>query len=302
LMFMATDTTYYPGLSQFVTVNAAASSPSPIAGASNYVAGDSGRIYELNFKLTVAGNYYIVTTCDSTASLYRNNAVSTNPYPIGPNKVFSYTGNSVTPATGNFQNFFYFFYNTQISTNDCDSPPTTVPVNTISAPTFKLQGDSLIASAATSYQWYMNDDFLTGATNQVYKPTKNAIYKVMANTNGCQIISENKVILVRDNNGNIITDISEGAAKEINLKITSTDFVENLIKGNSFYIQFNNLQNNNISLDVINSMGTRVAHKENLINQRNAQKVNIENLVTGVYYIKVYANNKVYVQRVFITN
>jgi hypothetical protein len=302
LMFMATDTTYYPGLSQFVTVNAAASSPSPIAGASNYVAGDSGRIYELNFKLTVAGNYYIVTTCDSTASLYRNNAVSTNPYPIGPNKVFSYTGNSVTPATGNFQNFFYFFYNTQISTNDCDSPPTTVPVNTISAPTFKLQGDSLIASAATSYQWYMNDDFLTGATNQVYKPTKNAIYKVMANTNGCQIISENKVILVRDNNGNIITDISEGAAKEINLKITSTDFVENLIKGNSFYIQFNNLQNNNISLDVINSMGTRVAHKENLINQRNAQKINIENLVTGVYYIKVYANNKVYVQRVFITN
>lgn len=49
-------------------------------------------------------------------------------------------------------------------------------------------------------------------------------------------------------------------------------------------------------------MGTRVAHKENLINQRNAQKINIENLVTGVYYIKVYANNKVYVQRVFITN
>jgi hypothetical protein len=299
---MATDTTYYPGLSQFVTVNAAASSPSPSAGASNYVAGDSGRIYELNFKLNVAGNYYIVTTCDSTASLYRNNAVSTNPYPIGPNKVFSYTGNSVTPATGNFQNFFYFFYNTQISTSDCDSPPTTIPVNIISAPTFKLQGDSLTATAATSYQWYMNDEFLTGATNQVYKPTKNAIYKVMANTNGCQIVSENKVILVRDNNGNIITDISEGAAKEINLKITSTDFVENLIKGNSFYIQFNNLQTNNISLDVINSMGTSVAHKENLINQRTAQKIDIENLVTGVYYIKVYANNKVYVQRVFITN
>jgi hypothetical protein len=302
LMYMATDTTYYPGLSQFVTINAAASSPSPSAGASNYVAGDSGRIYELNFKLNVAGNYYIVTTCDSTASLYRNNAVSTNPYPIGPNKVFSYTGNSVTPATGNFQNFFYFFYNTQISTSDCDSPPTTVPVNIISAPTFKLQGDSLIATAATSYQWYMNDEFLTGATNQVYKPTKNAIYKVMANTNGCQIVSENKVILVRDNNGNIITDISEGATKEINLKITSTDFVENLIKGNSFYIQFNNLQTNNISLDVINSMGTGVAHKENLINQRTAQKIDIENLVTGVYYIKVYANNKVYVQRVFITN
>ena len=302
LMYMATDTTYYPGLSQFVTVNAAASSPSPVAGASNYVAGDSGRIYELNFKLNVAGNYYIVTTCDSTASLYRNNNVTTNPYPIGPNKVFSYTGNSVTAATGNFQNYFYFLYNTQISTSDCDSPPTTIPVNIIGAPTFKLQGDSLTATAATSYQWYMNDEFLNGATNQVYKPTKNAIYKVMANTNGCQILSENKLVLVRDNSGNIITNILEGSAKDINLRITSTDYIENLIKGNAFYISFSNLQTNNISLDVLNSMGNRVAHKNKLVNQRNPQKIDIENLVTGVYYIKVYANNKIYVQRVFITN
>jgi hypothetical protein len=302
LMYMATDTTYYPGLSQFVTVNAAASSPSPVAGASNYVAGDSGLIYEVNFKLNVAGNYYIVTTCDSTASLYRNNNVTTNPYPIGPNKLFSYTGNSVTAATGNFQNYFYFLYNTQISTSDCDSPPTTIPVNIISAPTFKLQGDSLTASAATTYQWYMNDEFLNGATSQVYKPTKNAIYKVMTNNNGCQILSENKLVLVRDNNGNIITNIIEGSAKDINLRITSTDYIENLIKGNAFYISFSNLQTNDISIDVLNSMGNRVAYKNKLVNQRTPQKIDIENLVTGVYYIKVYAKNKVYVQRVFITN
>ena len=302
LMYMATDTTYYPGLSQFVTVNAAASSPTPTPGSSNYVAGDSGRIYELNFKLNVAGNYYIVANCDSTATLYRNNGITTNPYPIGPNKVFSYSGNSVTPATGNYQNYFYFFYNTQISTNDCDSPPTTIPVNKVSTPTFKLQGDSLIASAANTYQWYMNDELVTGATSQIYKPLKNANYKVMANTNGCQILSDNKLVLVRDNNGNIITDIIEGAAKDINLKITSNDNIENLIKGNSFYIQFNNLQTNDISLDVFNSMGNRVAHKDKLINQRTPQKIDIENLITGVYYIKIYANNKAYVQRVFITN
>jgi hypothetical protein len=302
LMYMATDSTYYPGLSQFVTVNAAASSPSPTSGASNYVAGDSGRIYELNFKLNVAGNYYIVATCDSTATLYRNNGITTNPYPIGPNKVFSYSGNSVTPATGNFQNYFYFFYNTQISTSDCDSPPTTIPVNIVSAPTFKLQGDSLTATSATTYQWYMNDETISGATSQVYKPLKNAIYKVMANTNGCQMLSENKVILLRDNSGNLVTDVVEGSVKDINLKITSTDFIENLIKGNAFYIQFSNLQTNDISLDVLNSMGHRVAHKDKLINQRTAQKIDIENLVTGVYYIKIYANNKIYVQRVFITN
>jgi hypothetical protein len=208
----------------------------------------------------------------------------------------------VTAASGNFQNFFYFFYNTQISTSDCDSPPTTIPVNIISTPTFKLQGDSLTATAATTYQWYMNDEFLNGATSQVYKPTKNAIYKVMTNNNGCQILSENKLVLVRDNNGNIITNILEGSAKDINLRITSTDYIENLIKGNAFYISFSNLQTNDISIDVLNSMGNRVAYKNKLVNQRTPQKIDIDNLVTGVYYIKVYAKNKVYVQRVFITN
>ena len=41
---------------------------------------------------------------------------------------------------------------------------------------------------------------------------------------------------------------------------------------------------------------------QNLINQRSPQKININNLTTGVYYVKIYANKKVYVQRVFIAN
>jgi hypothetical protein len=49
-------------------------------------------------------------------------------------------------------------------------------------------------------------------------------------------------------------------------------------------------------------MGTNVFHKENLINQRSPQKININNLTPGVYFVKIYANKKVYVQRVFITN
>jgi CshA-type fibril repeat protein len=102
--------------------------------------------------------------------------------------------------------------------------------------------------------------------------------------------------------GNIITNIIEGSAKDINLRITSTDYIENLIKGNTFYVSFGNLQTNDISLDVLNSMGNRVAFKNKLVNQRTPQKIDIPNLVTGVYYIKIYANNKVYVQRVFITN
>jgi hypothetical protein len=75
-----------------------------------------------------------------------------------------------------------------------------------------------------------------------------------------------------------------------------------MIKGSSFYIQFSNIQTEGITLDIMNSMGSNVFHKENLINQRSPQKIFINNLTTGVYFVKIYANKKVYVQRVFVTN
>jgi hypothetical protein len=100
----------------------------------------------------------------------------------------------------------------------------------------------------------------------------------------------------------IATPIEEAPTKEISLRISSVDYIENMIKGSSFYVQFSNIQTEGISLDIINSMGSNVFHKENLINQRSPQRININNLSSGVYFVKIYANKKVYVQRVFITN
>ena len=282
--------TYYP--IQTVSLNVPASSPSPATGASPFVAGDTGRIYALNLKIPQAGDYIILSRCDS-ASIFRNNAAPDPTYPVGPNRLISFTGNSVGSASGNFQNYFYFFYNTQVRTEDCVSSPTLINVSSNSKPEITFSGDTLISTAGSTYQWYMNDELIQGATNRSYKPLKNAMYKVATIAGDCQNISDNKLILV--------TDVAEANAKEISLKITSTDYVDNLIRGNSFYIQFSNIQTQGISLEMINSMGERVFRKENLINQRTPQQVNIGSLNSGIYFAKIYANNKVYVQRVFIT-
>ena len=79
-------------------------------------------------------------------------------------------------------------------------------------------------------------------------------------------------------------------------------YIDNLIKGNSFYIQFSNIQTRDIKLDIINSTGDRVFQKDKLNNQISAQPVQVPTLTTGIYYVKVFANNKVYVQSVFVTN
>ena len=285
--------TYYP--IQTVSLNIPASNPNPTIGLSTNAAGDTGRIYALNLKIPQAGDYIIISKCDS-ATLFRNNAATDPTYPIGPNKIISFTGNSVGSSSGNYQNYFYFFYNTQVSTTDCLSAASLINVSSNGKPTITQSGDSLISSSGNSYQWYMNDSLLQGATKQSYRPTRNAMYKVSTKSiaGDCENISDNKLILV--------TDIAEANAKEINLKISSNDNIENFIKGNSFYIQFSNIQSQGISLEIINSLGGKVFHKENLINQGTPQHILIDSFSTGIYFVKIYANNKVYVQRVFITN
>jgi hypothetical protein len=165
--------TYYP--IQTVSLNIPASSPSPTPGASPFVAGDTGRIYALNLNIPQAGDYIIISKCDS-ASLFRNNGATDPTYPLGPNRVVSFTGNSVGAASGNYQNYFYFFYNTQVKSLDCMSNASQISVSINSKPTITQSGDSLVSSIGSSYQWYINDSLITGATNQSYRPTRNAMY------------------------------------------------------------------------------------------------------------------------------
>ena len=287
--------TFYP--IQTTYLNVPASSPTPIAATNAngtpFVEGDTGRIYALNLKIARAGDYILVIKCDS-ATVFRNSNLKDPTYPIGYSKMFSYTGNSVQTASGNFQNFYYFFYNTQIKAGNILTAASEVNVKTADKPSFIFTDTTLKATSASTYQWYLNDETIVGATNQNYRPSTNGMYKVATKLDNCTSVSDSRLIMV--------TAIEEASVKEIGLRISSDDYIENMIKGSSFYIQFSNIQTEGITLDIMNSMGSNVFHKENLINQRSPQKININNLTTGVYFVKIYANKKVYVQRVFIAN
>jgi hypothetical protein len=295
--FSADGTTYSYYPLQTTSLNVPASSPIPVVASAStgtpFVDGDTGRIYALNLKVAQAGDYIIIIKCDS-ATVFRNSGLKDPTYPIGPSKIFSYTGNSVQTASGNYQNYFYFFYSTQINTGDAMSAATEVPVKTSDKPSFIFTDTTLKSTSAASYQWYLNDETIVGATNQNYRPSTNGMYKVATKLGTCTSVSDSRLIMV--------TAIEEAPVKEISLRISSDDYIENMIKGASFYVQFSNIQTEGITLDIINSMGTNVFHIENLINQRSPQKININNLTPGVYFVKIYANKKVYVQRVFITN
>ena len=297
-----TDTTYsyFPSQTQKAILHVGASSPSPTpatgsAGSGTptpFVQGDTGRIYAINMNISQAGNYILIARCLDSATIFRNNLITTNNHPFGPTVLATITGNW---AGSNFEKFYYFFYNMQISTPKYEKALSKIPVILTAKPIISQVGiDSLNTTAADTYQWFMNDESITGATKSGIKVTKNAMYKVSATTGTCTNYSDNKLVL--------ITDIPQAPTKEIGLKIVSTDYIENIIKGNQFYIQFNNVKTNAIGLNILNSSGQIVFQKDKLNNQNTAQPVQVPTLTTGIYYVKVFANNKVYVQSVYVTN
>ncbi len=301
-----TDSTYsyYPSQTQKSTIHVVASSPNPTpasgtaasGAATPYVAGDTGRIYAINMNLTQPGNYILIARCTDSATIYRNNNINTINYPFGPSLLASITGNWVG---ADYEKYYYFFYNMQISTAHHETALTTIPVVLAPKPIITQIGiDSLSTSLADNYQWFRNDEYINGANKQGYKIPNtiagNALYKVSTTIGTCTNYSDNALILV--------TDVPQAPSNEIGLKILSTDYIENMIKGNQFFIQFNNIKTNTASVSILNSVGETVFQKEKLNNQTTPQSVQVPTLNSGVYFVKVFANNKVYVQRVFITN
>jgi len=77
------------------------------------------------------------------------------------------------------------------------SIPITVTVNTGIVPTITQIGNSLQSSNASTYQWYLNDTLISGATGQTYITSQSGIYSVATiDVNGCPATSNQLSVIV----------------------------------------------------------------------------------------------------------
>jgi hypothetical protein len=149
-------------------------------------------------------------------------------------------------------------------------------------PTISESGDTLFASSAVTYQWYMNGNLIVGATNQEYVPAQDGMYLVrITDSIGC------------------IYSYSAGYYYQSSVSISD------IASANSFIIYPNpstSLFNivmpgvKNYSIDVYDVMGKRVLQGWEL------STLDMTNYSDGVYYvvIKTYAgilNRKISVIR-----
>jgi len=159
---------------------------------------DTGATFLMNMPIPTPGNYIIIFNCLNYASAFLNANISSNPYPFTVPGVFSITGNdfrdyghadSVTYS----EKFYYPFYNIGFRLNGCPSASrTAVTATSEVAPTIKQVGPTLVSSASSGNQWYLNDSLLFDSTTQVITPHLPGLYYTVIDdtVTGCSLFSD----------------------------------------------------------------------------------------------------------------
>ena len=194
---------YYPLFTN--TIDVYATKPVPDTSSQIDVAAgdntDTGAYFLLNIPVPTPGNYVILMDCSNTTAAFLNANISTNPYPLSIPGIFSVTGNDfrdygkADSVTFSHQ-FYYPFYDIGIKLTGCASTArTAVVATTQAAPTITQSGNTLVSSAATGNQWYLNDSLLTDSIAPVIHPSFPGVYYTVITdpTTGC-VLTSNSIV------------------------------------------------------------------------------------------------------------
>ncbi|MBS1933762.1 MAG: T9SS type A sorting domain-containing protein [Bacteroidetes bacterium] len=138
------DGSYYYSVLSSTVIDVYQTSPTPKPGSvSGINLADTGAVFYLNLPLPAGRHLILDTTIDAsvdssaigTASIFRNNNITGNPYPFTIPNIISITGNSAATKANpsQAQGYYYYMYNMKIQTQDCISSraavSVTVPTN-----------------------------------------------------------------------------------------------------------------------------------------------------------------------------
>ncbi|HWK04565.1 MAG TPA: S8 family serine peptidase [Puia sp.] len=267
------------------TINAYPTTPNPQSGAvTGNNASDTGAIFWLGLNVPTTGSHIIYIVSD-TATIFRNNGITSSPYPFTIPGVFSITSNSaVSKASPTlYQQYYYFLYDVRIKMANCPSTRVPVVATTGTAPVITLSGKVLTSTAAASYQWYVNGTLIPGATGETDTAIVTGSYTVVAtDTFGCSQASN--VIKYASGSGGAISlavypNPSSGVFK-VNFVINTAD---------------------NVSVSLYNYLGQEVyVQNYGSFSGFFNNEISAGNLASGVYALKVLVGKKTYSQKVLI--
>ncbi|WP_428654998.1 S8 family serine peptidase [Runella sp.] len=159
---------------------------------------DPGQVYPLNLAIPTAGDYKITIEYENGATIFRSN-VGVTGFPYSIPKIITLKGalfaqnNTVDTLT----NAYYYFYDLKVKSLGCSSGriPVVSKTATSSTPTISFTGSNTICEGTTinlaaaagtgGYQWFFNNQPVSGATGAAYTAGNAGVYTVSTSVNNC---------------------------------------------------------------------------------------------------------------------
>ena len=224
---------YFPISDNTIDVYPTTPNPSRVASSINSTS-DTGAVFLLNLAVPTPGDHVLIVICQDSAFLFRNNNISSNPYPMGMPGIFTITGNSAINTsnckdTAFYQKYYYFLYDTRITLDKCASPRVPIVAQSPTPATITLIGNILTSNYLTGNQWYINDSLVAGPGGQkdTISLQGSGTYKdVVSDSVGCDLVATYNAdsgvglaIESNPNNGKFTLKFYSGSAANTDVRI-----------------------------------------------------------------------------------
>jgi hypothetical protein len=254
---------------------------------------DTGAVFLLNIPVPTPGDYIIIIDCLDSSTLFVNNNVKTNPYPVSLAGIISITGNDQydfgkADSATVFQKVYYPFYNMGIRLSGCPgSARTAVTATTKASPVITLSSNVFTSNVSDGNQWFLNDSLLngsTGMTDTVHLP--GVYYTVVTDpVTGC-ILTSNKIMYT-----------PSGTDANSSIGLTTSPNPSN----GTFQLEFYMSTPDNTSITLTNTLGQKVYEADYPgFSGIFSQQVNAGNLASGLYILKIYHGGNTYTKKLII--
>jgi len=234
-------------------------------------------------KLCYSGIIADFTSSATNICAEGNNCINFSDFSSGNPTSWQWHFTGASPDTSSQQNPTHICYSsagtyavTLIVTNASGSDTLTVsPMITVGGapapPIITIVGDTLFSSRASSYQWYLNGNIISGATDSFYVWNQGGTYSVgITDSIGCSALSGGVPVAVQEING--------GGGVEVYPNPVSQSAV----------ISLQSAFRGNIEITVVNVLGKNVyGWQHQTLNSKLQTILDVSYLPNGVYFLKI---------------